>query len=416
MGIHSYNRAYNGESKSHKRLKRVEQLKTLLPTPYSIIVHSHLRWDWVWQRPQQFLSRLSKAHKILFVEEPQFSDAVLESRTKIRVLPDYPNIYLLKAFFPKRRMHDHSWIDAERRRTVQTVLGGPLGQYFQTPVQWFYDPMAVTAFAGQMNEAAIVYDCMDQLSQFRNAPPELVNREKRLLTVADVVFAGGPKIQRAKAPFNSNCHAYGCGVDFKHFGPARNGDAVIPPDVAHLKGPNLGYFGVVDERMDYELVAKLADSDPSWNLIMVGPHTKIEKSVLPQRPNIHWLGAREYSQLPHYASRFDVCLMPFAINEATEFINPTKALEYMATGRPVVSSAIEDVLLQFSHVAAVAHSHDEFIQFCQGALKSPSQRHLRNGIELARENSWEAIVEKLESHISSVLSAKQEQWEREAAC
>jgi len=402
---------------NRKRNQRSASAQTSKPShrDYPIVVHSHLGWDWVWQRPQQFLSRLSKKHRILFVEGPVPRGEVTEPKATLRDVPDYPNVTVVQMPFPASRWHETDWVDAERRRLVQSVLAGPLGDEFRDPVQWFYDPMAVTAFAGQMNEIAIVYDCMDELSQFKGAPPELVKRERQLLALADVVFAGGPKIHRAKAPYHANCHSYGCGVDERHFGLARNGSAVTPHDIAHLDGPVLGFFGVVDERMDYELVTKLADSDPAWHIVIVGPHTKIEDVALPQRANIHWLGGRDYAQLPHYASRFNVCLMPFALNAATEFINPTKALEYMATGRPVVSSAIEDVVLQFSKVATIAASHDEFIALCRRVLREPDPERLRSGIELARKNSWESIVQKLECHIDDVLAARKEEAEGDAA-
>ena len=385
------------------------------PRDYPIIVHSHLGWDWVWQRPQQFLSRLSQKHRILFVEGPFPCASVAQPKATLREVPDFPNITVLQAPFPASRWHEGDWVDMERRRLVRGVLAGPLGEEFREPVQWFYDPMAVTAFAGQMDEIAIVYDCMDELSQFKGAPPELVKRERQLLAVADVVFAGGPKIHRAKSTLHPNCHSYGCGVDHQHFGLARNGSAVTPPDIAHLTGPVLGFFGVVDERMDYELLTKLADADPSWNIVIVGPHTKIEDVQLPQRANLHWLGGRDYAQLPHYASRFNVCLMPFAINAATEFINPTKALEYMATNRPVVSSAVEDVVLQFSQTVAVACSHEEFIAMCRHALHQPDPEQLKRGIELAGKNSWEAIVQKLEWHIDEAIVARREEAEGDAA-
>lgn len=374
---------------------------------FPIIVHSHLGWDWVWQRPQQFLSRFSQHHRILFVEGPCPVDWLDEPKATLREVTDYPNIIVLQSHIPARRWHDGEWVDQERRRLVQKVLQGPLGAEFENPVQWFYDPMAVTAFAGHMGEIAIVYDCMDQLSQFRGAPPELVRRERELLTLADVVFAGGPKIHRAKVQYNSNCHSYGCGVDVAHFGKARREETPVPEDVAHLQGPVLGFFGVVDERMDYDLVANLADAEPGWNIVIVGPRTKVEESALPQRPNIHWLGGRDYSQLPLYAKRFDVCMMPFAINDATEFINPTKALEYMATGRPIVSSAIEDVVLQFSKVVSIARDHEQFVELCRRAVNEPNQTAVERGIELARSNSWEAIVRKLKQHINDALDAKQ---------
>jgi len=375
--------------------------------PFPIIVHSHLGWDWVWQRPQQFLSRFSREHRILFVEAPIPDEGVELPRISLREVADYPNIMVLQSRFPAHRWEERDWVDRQRRRLVQQVLKGPLGAEFRDPVQWFYDPMAVTAFAGQMGEIATVYDCMDQLSQFRGAPKELVVRELELLSLADVVFAGGPKIHSAKKRHNPNCHSYGCGVDVSHFAQARSSQAGVPDDIAHLKGPVLGFFGVVDERMDYPLVAKLADAEPSWNIVMVGPRTKVEESVLPQRPNIHWLGGRDYSQLPLYAKRFDVCMMPFAINEATEYINPTKALEYMATGRPIVSSAIEDVVLQFSDVVSIAQSHDEFIACCRAVLAQPDHAVIERGIRRASKNTWEAIVARLKGHIEEALAARQ---------
>lgn len=377
--------------------------RTIDVNHYPIIVHSHLGWDWVWQRPQQFLSRFSKDHRVLFIEGPIPDASVEWPKVSLREVPDFPNIMVFQSRFPASRWHDGDWVDKQRRHLVQQVLAGPLGKEFVNPVQWFYDPMAVTAFGGKMGEIAIVYDCMDQLSQFRGAPPELVKRERELLSMADVVFAGGPKIHRAKKIYNPNTHSYGCGVDVVHFSRALDPATPVPGDIAHLEGPVLGFFGVVDERMDYDLVAKLADSNPGWHLVMVGPRTKVEEEVLPKRPNIHWLGGRDYSLLPDYTRRFDVCLMPFAINEATEYINPTKALEYMAAGKPIVSTAIEDVVHQFSHIVRIAGDHDEFIGHCHQMLQSPDPDSIRRGIELAKGNSWEAIVKKLKAHIAEVL-------------
>jgi len=191
-----------------------------------------------------------------------------------------------------------------------------------------------------------------------------------------------------------------------HFAQARDEATEIPADLITITGPVLGFFGVVDERMDYDLIAALADADPSWNLVIVGPMAKVEESTLPRRPNIHWMGGRDYSQLPACTKRFDVCMMPFALNEATEYINPTKALEYMASGKPIVSTAVEDVVLQFSGFAAIARSHPEFIECCRQAIVAPNQLVIQQGIELAKRNSWEVIVDKLEAHILEALATK----------
>jgi glycosyltransferase involved in cell wall biosynthesis len=383
---------------------RPSPLRPVSPSAgFPIIVHSHLGWDWVWQRPQQFHSRLSQRHRILFVEGPVAREGLTAAQVTLREVPDYPNIVVVQMEMPAERWNDGAWVDKERRRLVESVLSGPLGADFQDPVQWFYDPMAVTAFAGHLNERAIVYDCMDQLSKFRGAPAELVRRERELLAIANVVFAGGPKIWKDKVTHNANCYSFGCGVDVEHFGHAADPATVVPADIAKLPRPVYGYIGVVDERIDYDLLATLAEKNAGGSVVMIGPWTKVDPSTFPRRENLHWLGQRDYGQLPAYAKGFDVCLMPFALNEATEFINPTKALEYMAAGRPIVSTAIEDVVLQFEDVVKVARTPEDFAARCARAALLPNVVALRRGLKLAQANTWESIVSQLEAHVVDVL-------------
>ena len=372
---------------------------------YSIVVHSHLKWDWVWQRPQQFLSRLSREHRVLFVEAPDVVDGAQVTHVDLREVSDFPNINVLQIKIPANRRTDTPWIDKERRRVVQSLLSGPVGQSFTPIVQWFYDPMAVTGFAGQLDEQLIVYDCMDELSLFRGAPPELVRRERELLAVADVVFAGGPKIWQAKRELNPNCFCYGCGVDAKHFAQACDPEVHVPSDMAGLPRPVFGYIGVVDERIDYELLACLADSTKG-SVVMIGPWTKVDSNSFPRRDNLHWLGGRDYSHLPRYVKGFDVCIMPFAMNEATRFINPTKALEYMATGRSIVSTPVEDVVAQFSDVITIAHDVRAFANACERAAMQPDAQRIERGLALAQRNSWESIVARLEQHIEEALRSR----------
>ena len=379
--------------------------RLLVKPEYPIIVHSHLGWDWVWQRPQQFLSRLSIRHPILFVEGPVPDPAAKKAGYEIREVPEFPNVIVLRMAMPGAKWSDGSWVDDERRRLVKEVLSGPLGPRFVDPVQWFYDPMAVTAFAGKMDERCIVYDCMDQLSQFRGAPKALVERERELLRIADVVFAGGPKIGVEKRKQNANTHTYGCGVDVKHFRCAQDESIHLPLEVAHLPRPIYGFFGVIDERMDYELLARLADDNAAGSVVLVGPWTKIEPSEFPKKANLHFTGGRDYRDLPRYAAAFDVCLVPFALNDATEYVNPTKVLEYMATGRPVVSTAIEDVVLQFSEAVEIGWSHEEFCAHCKQAAHNPDREKIARGLDLASENTWDAVVENLERHIEAFLTS-----------
>jgi glycosyltransferase involved in cell wall biosynthesis len=390
--------------RSVSKIKNPDQRNGIDPN-YPIIVHCHLCWDWVWQRPQQFLSRLSARHKILFVEtigpDPQLSSPMARFWNP----PGFPNVTILRLQFPCWRWPDGAFVDTERQRLVKEFLAGPgLGQ-FNDAVQWFYDPMTIPAFLGQMDEIATVYDCMDELSRFSEAPPQMKGRERRLLTASDVVFTGGRKLWESKKLFNTNCHFYGCGVDVEHFGKARAPGTKIPADIAPLKKPLLGYFGVIDERMDYDLLVKLAEANPDWSIAMVGPTLKVHH--FPNLPNLHWLGKKEYADLPAYCKAFDVCLMPFALNEATEFINPTKALEYMATGRPVVSSAVADVVTNFGSIVKIGRSHDEFISLCRESIERPDENAIAAGLKKAAENSWDSIVAQLEDHVANALKRKQ---------
>jgi glycosyltransferase involved in cell wall biosynthesis len=378
----------------------------MFASSFPLIVHCHLRWNFVWQRPQQFLSRLSKKHRVLFVEGPILHEEEMEPCFTLTPAPDYPHITVMETHFPASRFQDGAWVDAQRRRLVEEALRGPLKGKFDSPVQWFYDPMAVEAHLGHHNACATVYDCMDELSQFKFAPPALIEREARLLKAADVVFAGGRKMWQSKSRHNSNAHFYGCGVDVVHFGKARLSSTALPEEVRDLEGPILGYFGVVDERLDYDLIGKLAAARPDWHIVMVGPTAKVDPAEFPQAPNLHWLGGRDYSQLPAYTKAFDVALMPFALNEATEYINPTKALEYMATATPIISTPVPDVVSNFATVVKISENSNEFVELCVAQACQIDKIAVERGLKMANENTWDAIVAKLEKHIEEAIVRK----------
>lgn len=371
-----------------------------------LIAICHLSWDWVWQRPQQFLSRLSQAHPVLFVETHCTNTPV--SYTRTRAARHYHEVTILEVHLPAQHWADGAFIDVERRRVLQDRLANEFQGRFDDAILWFNDPMAVTAYAGHLGERMIVYDCMDELSQFQGAAAELVERERELTRIADVVFCGGRKMREKRLPLNANTHFYGTGVDCDHFGAALSTSLPVDPEIAALKGPVLGYFGVVDERLDYTLLAALADANGDWNIAMVGPVAKVNPASLPRRPNLHWLGARPYEQLPSITKGFAVSLMPFALNAATEYINPTKALEYMAAGRPVVATAISEVRSNFSSVSRIARTHEEFIKMCGREARSPSRLRIQRGIKLASENTWEAIAAKMDAHIDEALARRRE--------
>ena len=376
-----------------------------LPKPL-IIAICHLNWDWAWQRPQQFLSRLAKSHSVLFVET--HCTNTLESFTRTRVALNHPSVTILQVHLPAGRWHDGPFIDLEQRRVLQDRLAGEFAGSYDNAILWFNDPMAVTAYAGQLGERMIVYDCMDELTQFQGAPPALHQREHDLTRCADLIFCGGRKMRDKRLPLNSNTHFYGTGVDCGHFGRALLNDLEVDPEIAALRGPVLGYFGVVDERIDYSLLAALADAHSDWSIAMVGPIAKVDPATLPRRHNLHWLGGRPYQRLPAMTKGFAACLMPFALNAATEFINPTKALEYMAAGRPVVSTALDEVRTNFSSVSRVARTHAEFVSMCRQEVDFPNRQRIRRGLKLAFDNSWEMIASKMEAHMDEVLTPSDE--------
>ena len=269
------------------RTDRAVRPAATAPFDAPFVVHSHLRWDFVWQRPQQLLSRLAATSPVLFVEEPIWADDVatpaldLSSpmRGLTRVIPRLPG---------SLRGDGDASIIATRTLLLQAMArGGALAGQFTAPVQWFYTPMPAPAMLGAFGERAVVYDCMDELSQFRFAPPELVERERMLVSRSDVVFTGGFRLWQSKSKLHPNVHFFGCGVDSAHFAKARLSETPRPADVPVTDEPILGFYGVIDERLDLELIRTLAERLPNCHVVMAGPVVKIDPRDLPQAPNIH---------------------------------------------------------------------------------------------------------------------------------
>ncbi len=382
------------------------------PMDRPIIVHSHLRWDFVWQRPQQILSRLAAHAPVLFIEEPTFLDDAIGSRLDISV--PFANVFRAVPYIPSGYRDEHDAAAAIVRSLAQDAIArdARLKGLFSNPIQWFYSAITAPSMLGAFNEIAVVYDCMDELAQFRFAHPDLPRRERLLLANADVVFTGGYKLYEAKRRYHSNVHFFGCGVDFALFSKACIPETPIAPEIIDLPQPVYGYFGVIDERIDYDLIAQLAESSSEASVVMVGPVVKVDPNSLPQASNIHWLGKREYQNLPTFVKGFTVCLMPFAMNEATEYINPTKTLEYMAARKPIVSTAVPDVVRNFTPIVRVAKSPEQFVALAQRAAKSPDLVLLAEGVKKANRASWESIVSQMGKLINSAIEdAKPERLE-----
>ncbi len=252
---------------------------------------------------------------------------------------------------------------------------------------------------------AVVYDCMDELSAFLHSPPDLLEQEQALFERADLVFAGGPSLFDAKRRFHRNVHCFPSSVDVAHFRQALDRN-IAHPSYRRLPGPKLGFFGVLDERFDGELLAAVADQEPSWQIVLAGPVAKIDPAALPRRPNIHYAGQQPYSSLPAFLASWDVCLLPFALNDATRFISPTKSLEYMAAELPVVSTAVPDVVGQHADVIAIAHSPAEFAARCRQALAMPAgerQRMIRRMRAKLATTSWDATADAMRQLLHTLV-------------
>jgi glycosyltransferase involved in cell wall biosynthesis len=279
-------------------------------------------------------------------------------------------------------------------------------------VVWFYTPMALPLLDG-LHPKAIVYDCMDELAAFKNAPAALRERETQLLQHADVVFTGGPSLYDAKRNRHPNVLCLPSAVDAEHYSPKRARADEEAMQRAHavqgaIGRPRLGFFGVIDERLDIDLIADLAGAHPSWQLVMVGPVAKISPERLPRSNNIHWLGQQPYGLLPQLVAGWDVCLLPFALNESTRFISPTKTLEYMAAEKPVVSTPVRDVAVLYGHNVRIASAGPEFARACRQSLaETPSDVAERNARmrETVRRYSWDETSDTMRQAIAAAVSA-----------
>jgi UDP-galactopyranose mutase len=351
----------------------------------TFLCFSHLRWKFVYQRPQHLLSRAARTYSVFFIEEPVWS----EERPHLEIHQDPCGVNVVTP---------HVSNAEEVGGLLQQIYDGLDGERL---ILWYYTPLALSHSRG-LKADLVVYDCMDELSAFKFASPELKSAEAELLERAHVVFTGGHSLYQAKRGLHPNVHAFPSSVDAAHFNQARRGVLADPADQASLPRPRLGFFGVIDERLDLDLIAGMADHRPDWSFVMIGPVVKIDPASLPRRANIHWLGARDYKELPSYLAHWDVGIMPFAINEATRFISPTKTPEFLAAGLPVVSAPIADVVRPYGELglAEIAGDPDGFVQRCEGLLKLSRKEWLFDVdtylADLSWDRTWNAMHQQMQ--------------------
>ncbi|HKP52394.1 MAG TPA: glycosyltransferase family 1 protein [Chloroflexia bacterium] len=362
-----------------------------------VIVFSHLRWDFVYQRPQHLLSRLARNRRVIFIEEP-VHDA--EAAPHWEHSKPLPNLLVCKPLTP---VQDQGYSREQMPYLTALVQQLVAEERLEEYIIWMYTPMALP-LAQELTPRSVVFDVMDELSAFKFAPAELVEREESLMRWADVVFTGGPSLYKAKQHRHSNIHCFPSSVDAGHFRQALTAeDAQDQADIPH---PRFGFYGVIDERMDLDLLDAIATTHPEWHIVMVGPVVKISPDDLPRHPNVHYMGQRTYNELPSYLVGWDVCLLPFARNESTRFISPTKTVEYMAAEKPIVSTPITDVAEPYGDIVYLGDTPQEFIAACEQALHASAEEREARLAKMHRvleKTSWDTTVEAMEKLINQVV-------------
>ena len=356
-----------------------------------LVCFCHLRWNFVFQRPQHLMLRWAREQRVFFIEEPMTGSDF----PRLEVLEDPSGVRVVTPHLPAG-LEDPA---AAMRDLLDTLVEEHDLEEF---ISWYYTPMAIS-YSRHLAPKAVVYDCMDELSLFQGAPPELLPNEKELLLRADVVFTGGHHLYQAKKSQHLNVHPFPSSVDVDHFSAARK-PRPDPHDQAAIPHPRLGFYGVIDERFDIELVGELADLRPDWHIVLLGPVVKIDPASLPRRPNIHYLGSKPYAQLPHYVAGWDVALLPFAINDATRFISPTKTPEYLAAGLPVVSTPIHDVVHPYGELGLVhiAASATQFVAAIKGSLTDDRAERLEKADAFLADLSWDRTWSQMKAEVDRV--------------
>ena len=371
-----------------------------IASDYALLCFSHLRWQFVFQRPQHLMSRFARQRRTIFWEEPEAALAGSEPALGVRTCAE-TGVVVVTPSLPE------DMTEEQRETALKDLLDGFLAAEKGPFIRWYYTPMMLP-FSRQVESVCTIYDCMDELANFRFAPPRLLPLEQELLDSADLVFTGGFSLYEAKKSRHPAVHPFPSSVDRAHFAQAR-GELEEPVDQKLSSRPRFGFYGVVDERMDLELIARVADAHPDWSLIIVGPVVKIDTAELPVRANIHYLGGKKYEELPAYLGGWDVALMPFAINDSTKFISPTKTPEYLAGGRPVVSTPITDVIRHYGDLDGVfiAGRPEDFVAACEQALALSREGEWLSQVDLKLANlSWDITFARMSGLIAETIDAE----------
>lgn len=357
--------------------------------PQTLLCFSHLRWNFVYQRPQHLMTRASQDYRVYYVEEP-----IWGSDLRVDICHQSDQLTVVVPHLPHGISHDE-FIQYQRQLISELIEREKITDY----ITWYYTPMALL-FTDHLKPTLTVYDCMDELSAFLGAPAELIDKEKELMAQASVIFTGGYSLYDAKRDRHDAVFAFPSSIDYDHFASAR-GKLTEPEDQRAISRPRIGFSGVIDERFDRDLIAEVARRRPEWQFVMLGPVVKIDPASLPQGPNVHYLGMKDYKQLPAYFSHWDVAILPFALNESTRFISPTKTPEYLSAGLPVVSTPIRDVIRTYGtpDYVQIAANASDFEEAIERALAGQHPADWPGIDTLLAESSWNRTWQDMNKHI-----------------
>ncbi|GAC1425051.1 MAG: glycosyltransferase family 1 protein [Flavisolibacter sp.] len=380
-------------------IKNIEDVSCAFLHEMDLVCFTHLRWGFVFQRPNHLLTRFSKHQRVFLIEEPIFHN----EEDKLHIENFNENLYIVTPYI-KNGLPEKEIFKRQRKFITNLLTNMQVDRF----ISWYYTPMALP-FTKHLKPELIVYDCMDELSAFKFAPVELTKREKALFKKADIVFTGGHSIFEHKKHQHHNIFPFPSSIDKHHFGSART-IKNEPEDQKQIPHPRFGFFGVIDERLDIEMLAQVAEAKPDWHFIILGPVVKIDPATLPHFKNVHYLGGKKYEELPYYLASWDLALVPFAMNDSTRFISPTKTPEYLAAGKPVISTPIRDVVSPYgkNNLVHIVQNANEFIKAGETELLQKRKGSwLKKVDEFLVGNSWDRTWSQMVRNIEDTLTKKQ---------
>jgi len=388
----------NGSNVSNYLNKEIDSASKTIPGDFDILCFSHLRWNFVFQRPQHLLTRFASSQRVYFIEEPIFEN-IPESFFDRSVSESGVNVcvpHISESLNPIQ-------IEEELKNLIIKLS---ICDKIENYLSWYYNPMALT-FTRHLKPKLVVYDCMDELSAFKFAPENLVSLEDELIKKADLMFTGGMNLYAHKKNKHKNIHGIPSSIDKEHF--EKGPQLPDPNDQASIPHPRIGFYGVIDERMDIELLDGLAKKLKDWHIVIIGPVVKIDPNTLPKYANLHYLGGKSYHELPAYLGNWDVAMLPFALNESTKFISPTKTPEYLAAHRPVVSTSIIDVVNPYgnNNLVHIADDAENFAIAVRKAFEKRADKKWKDAVDdFLAQNSWDKTWSKINTLIYKTWQAK----------